>query len=398
MEAWKYMPLEELLATAYRPAAEGCLESTDLKKVELFFIGQRPSPNRLVFVNGHFSAKYSRAAALPAGARLENLADALRRDSEPLREVLAPETVDGDDAFSAVNALRFRDGAALVVPDGARMEEPIHLLFLNVGECGAAIALYPRVALALGRGARASVVVDHAAIGAEPFLSDAVLEARLSPDAWLDIVEVRRAKAPGHHFTNARYTLGRGSRLEALSFTSGGRVTRGQTLLRFVGEHASASVKGLAVLEGVSESHEHVTAEHAVPHGTSRQFFKNVLAGRARAEFDSLVHVHPGAFKSDSQQLSRALLLSDEAQAWARPQLRILADDVSCAHGAAIGRLEKEELFYLRSRGLSLAQARFLLTYGFAEEILEDLPDDGIRPALESLVRETVGRSAGGSP
>ncbi len=213
-----------------------------------------------------------------------------------------------------------------------------------------------------------------------------LIEVTLGEGADLDFLLIQRGETVKRSVTS-RFALGRSSRLRALSFIQDGTLTKNEIHVDFKGEGAEASLKGLSVLEGVSEAYHKVTANHAAAHCQSVQFYKSIVGDRAKSGFESLVWVHPGAQKSDSRQLSRNLLLSDFATATAQPDLKILADDVSCAHGATVGQLDKDELFYLQSRGLSKDVARFVLTYGFAEEILEDIRDTGLKNTLEALVR-----------
>jgi Fe-S cluster assembly protein SufD len=187
-----------------------------------------------------------------------------------------------------------------------------------------------------------------------------------------------------------RFFLKKHSSLNALSFAQGGDSYQQESIVSFEDEHGFASLKGLNVLSGKSRIIQRATANHLKPHCASRQFYKNILSDDAKSEFDSLVFVDKNAVKSDSRQLNKNLLLSDKAQADTRPQLRIDNDDVSCNHGATVGQMEKDELFYLRSRGLKEEFARFILTYGFAEEILEELKPDYLREQLDRIVKDEI--------
>lgn len=211
---------------------------------------------------------------------------------------------------------------------------------------------------------------------------EALSEFRVEEGAFLSYIEVQKDPGAARE-REVSFMLSKDSRLEALFVTLGGTLVKNKITVRFTGEGGEASLKGLSLLDGGSQISYDMAAEHLVPHCRSGQFYKSIVAGRARSEFYSLVSVRPGAQGSDSRQLSKNLLLSDTAHASARPQLHILADDVSCQHGATVGPLADEELFYLRSRGLAHASARLLMIRGFAGEVLEGITDEGLRNDLK---------------
>jgi Fe-S cluster assembly protein SufD len=186
------------------------------------------------------------------------------------------------------------------------------------------------------------------------------------------------------HLANLRANIREGARLDLFSFAMGGKLSKKKFVAELLDSHAHCSLNGLYVLDGSSSDHEQVTVRHRQPHATSSQLFKGILNDRSRAEFSGTIEVDPGAIKTDAQQLCRNLLLSSEAQVHTRPQLRILADDVKCSHGATTGQLDQEQILYLRSRGLSPESAIRMLTYGFAREVVERCHIDTLRQQLES--------------
>ncbi len=393
LEAWRRVDLAALDAV-YSTPCEDCLESVDKKMLELYFLPHAES-NRLVFVNGIYSSKFSQVKDVPEGAVVRDLPAAMKEREAIARPLLSFDEAESD-AFAALNAFSFTDGALIHVPDGVEVKTPVHLLFVSVGHEDLPPAIYPRVVVSLGRGAKASVVANHVELTKDEHLTVSAADLRLGPDSKLDYTHVQRSEGSGTHFSSIRARLDERSTFDATSFTHGGALNRLDARVRFQGAGAAASLNGLTLLDGVSQSFVDAEADHAVPGCTSRQFFKSVLAGRARSEFSSLVHVRRGAEKSDSRQLNRNLILSAGAQAVTKPELKIFADDVQCAHGATVGQLQKEELFYLRSRGLSESVAKFVLTYGFAEEIVETIGDAELRGQLEALVRARLEDLVGG--
>lgn len=394
-DGWRAMDAPAVLDAAYEEACEDCLEAVDRKILELHFLRAGAPANRLVFVNGFFSRRFSAAEALPEGALLKDLAAAMREDEALVRPHLGRGLAEETDPMRLVNAFRFADGAFLHVPAGAAVEEPVHFLFVTLGVEAAPIVSYPRALVSLGAGARAKVVVDHVELSKRPHLLNMVTDVALAERASLELLELERAEGHGAHFFSKRARLGAGASFDDTRFSQGGLLTRSEVFADLAGEGASASLKGVGVLKGASRAFVRAAARHLVPGCRSRQFFKNVLAGTSRAEFDSFVYVAPGCPGSDSRQLNKNLLLSDRASALTRPQLKILTDDVSAAHGATVGRLDENELFYLRTRGLDRGTARTLLIRGFADEVLEEVRDADLRDRVEALVDRELGGTDG---
>lgn len=388
---WKYIDLAPVMGAEYSESCDDCLDRADKKILELYFLSHTEK-NRAVFVNGFFSKKFSSVKELPAGVVLEDLRTAARDHAALVRPYLAKNIEVEKNALAAANTIHFDDGIFLFVPAKTVLTAPVHVLHVNIGQGGESIVFYPRVLVVLGAGASASVVVNHVELSHEDHLMNSVSEFYLSEGAKLDLVSIQRAESHGSHFYAERFELERNASADATFVAQGGGVTRADATVDLRGEGSEVSLKGLSILSGNSKAYAYAAANHHVPHCSSRQYYKNVVAEEAKAEFTSLVFVEKGAVKSDSKQLSRNILLSETAQAFARPQLQILNDDVACAHGATVGQLEKEELFYLRSRGLSKEVARYLLIYGFAEEIIDEIADPVLRSQLEAMVRRELER------
>jgi Fe-S cluster assembly protein SufD len=383
-ESWRYLDLEPILGSAFL-AGEGALGAVPDRAARGYFLPD--AENRLVFVNGRFSEALSSVKAAK-GLTLMNLERALREKGSLLKDHLGVSSADEENPFAEANTFSFRDGAFVHAEDHMTLEAPIHLLFIGAGTKDAPV-FYPRILVSAGKCARVKLIADFVGAGDAPFFSNAVAEVFLGEGACLNFFQVQRSGAGAIRFSTNRFYLKKLATLNAFSFAQGGAVTRNEASVDYGGEGGFASLKGLGVMKDGSQIFNHVSALHHTPQGTSRQFYKMILGGRARSEFNSLVRVPGGAQKTNSHQMSRNLLLSGEAQAYARPQLRIDTDDVVCVHGATVGQLQKDELFYLRSRGIPEKDARFLMTYGFAEEILEEMPED-LRPALEDFVQKEL--------
>ncbi|MBI4352394.1 MAG: SufD family Fe-S cluster assembly protein [Candidatus Omnitrophica bacterium] len=386
MEPWKYVPLGSVLEGAFAPPRKVSPEKIEAAELERYFFSS-PDENRLVFVNGTFCRELSSVSGLPKGVVYQPLSQALASSPESVRPYLGFSLADETNPFAVINAFCFRDGVFLFVPDETPVSSVFHVLWAGAGE-ESPIVFYPRILVVAGTRACARVVVTHAALPGADFFRSAVSEVYAGSGSKLEYLERGHGgQTKALSFAVTRFYLKEESALNRFLFGEGGVLNRNETSVEFGGENASAFFKGFEVLKGRSQSFTHAGVCHRVPHCVSRQFYKGVLGGESKSEFNSLVAVDKGAFGSDSNQLSRHLLLSDSAEGYARPQLRIDTDDVSCIHGAAVGKLEKDELFYLRSRGLSKEEARWVLTCAFAEEALEGLEPVEFRERLRGWVR-----------
>ncbi len=281
------------------------------------------------------------------------------------------------------------------LPEGIQLEETVEGATLIVPEHGMFDLIIPigvrtkkaKLRVATGAASRVRLVLDYefeAGI-------DAVFE--LGPGAFMDVFHLECQQRDETLSSNNTYLLKKHASLNIWTFASGGPARIAHDV-KFLEPHGFASIHGLSLLGESANVVHHVTADHTVGHCVSRQFYKSVLAGNARSAFESLVHVAKGADKTDSKQLNKNLLLSREAVATSRPELKIFNDDVACAHGSATGELRNEELFYLRSRGISENEARLVLTEGFAAEALEDVPEIPLKAELAELVKMKIAELA----
>ncbi len=389
-EDWKHVDLEPILGASFvAPAAKG---SKKLPPTQSW--GLAENEIRLVFLNGVYSDALSHAENLPAGVVLQDLATSIKTHSELVKKYLVCETPEQENAFSLINTFSFKDGAFLNIPDKVVIDRPIHLLFLAGNEDAAPLVFYPRILILAGICSRVRVMVQCAGLDEGKFFNNLVSEVHVGEGACLDYFQIQNGGRNAIQIASNHYTLGKYSSLETLSFAKGGLVTRSEERVRFKEEGGFASLKGLNVLRGGSQAANFVIADHKAARCTSRQFYKNVLAGKSKSEFNSLVYVHPDAQKSDTRQLNRNLLLSDFAEAHTRPQLKIDTDDVACTHGATVGQLEKDELFYLQSRGLSKEAARLMLTDGFAKEVVQEIEPAPLKHRLEDWISRELAEMA----
>jgi Fe-S cluster assembly protein SufD len=319
----------------------------------------------------------------PAGVHAERLAPALEREPSRLEPWLGRIADAEASGFAALNAALFHDGVVIRIEPGARPEQPIDVRVRRRGAQPPRDAQL-RVLVLAGAGSRATVVERYEGDGV--YWNSVVSELAIERGAELEHVRVQRESAAAFHVaTLAAVTPGAG-RFVSRSFALGGALARADIGVRLDAEGAECELDGLYLAGGRQLVDHHTSIEHAQPHTTSRELYQGILAGRGHAVFRGRVHVHPGAQKTDAVQTNRNLLLSDDAQIHTKPQLEIYADDVKCAHGASVGRLDEQALFYLRTRGIDAAQARSILTLAFARQVLGRLPDEALRAELEREV------------
>jgi Fe-S cluster assembly protein SufD len=384
-EAWRFTSVQAIAEVAFtrpeRPAAVPFARG-----VESFEVCECRR-HLAVFVNGHFAPSLSSVAGLPAGVKVGSLAEALRTAPELVRphlgRVAAPDALG---PFAALNTAFLADGALVYVPRGVELEEPVQLLFVSAPGAEPVLA-HPRALVVVEPLAKVAVVETYATLGTGACWSNALTEVVVGDGARADCYRVQRESEQAFHTATTHLVQGKGARVSVHPVVLGGRLTRHDVLAVLAGEGGLCTLNGLYLLRGEQHADHHTTLDHARPHCESHEYFNGVLDGRSRGVFNGRIIVRPGAQRTDSKQTNNNLVLSEEARADSQPQLEIYADDVKCTHGATLGPIDEKALFYLKSRGLSAAEARSLLTYGFGAEILGRMEIAPLRAQLDRLIR-----------
>ena len=378
-EEWRFTDLTPLTKLQVRPA-------TAVVKVSAADVAAYAVPEaamRLVFVDGVPAPELAQQGALPAGVTVMALSDALKSHAALIEPHLAKLAGGEQELFTALNTAFLQHGVFIHLGKDAQLKAPVHLLFVAAGS---GIAAYPRCLIVAESGAEACVIEDYVALGDEAYLTNAVTEISVAPNASLRHIKLQRESQKAFHISNCAVTLAKDARFQSHAVTLGARLSRNNLNISQQGEGVNVEIDGLALIGGRQTADTHTLVDHAKPHGICRQTHKTIVGGAGHAVFNGKVFVREGAQLTDSSQQSRNLLLSDKARVDTKPQLEIFADDVKCAHGAAVGQLDAEHLFYLKSRGLPEAQARNLLTYAFGAEIIDHIPVPSLVAALEKLV------------
>jgi Fe-S cluster assembly protein SufD len=383
-EDWKYTNVAPLARKAYPPAA---LEQVEVESAGVeTFVSAEARRSRLVFVNGVYSPVHSSREALPAQVTAEDLGAALAGEhGEVLWEHLGRLSGEGSDAFSVLNTAFLGGGALIRVPAGVVVEAPVQLLFLTAPGADEAVS-FPRVLVVAERDSRLDLIETHAAVNDSEYFTDAVVEVFVGEGARVTHIKVQDEADSAFHLASTRAEVSKDGAYELTTVTLGARLSRHEIEVALTSPGAECRVDGLYIVGTGQHTDTHSLIDHREPNCTSRQNYKGILDGKSRAVFNGRVYVHEGARGTDAQQSNKNLLLSTDARVDTKPQLEIYNDDVKCAHGATVGQLEEEELFYLLSRGLHPDLARNLLTYGFAEEIVASIKFESIRAQLDGAI------------
>jgi Fe-S cluster assembly protein SufD len=388
-EEWKYTNVAPIAKAKFETAFESgevLPPALDVAGLQAFTY-EEARRSQLVFVNGVYRPELSSVEALPEGVAAMDIAAALKEEKygDVIREQLARSADFSEHAFTALNTAFLASGAFLLIPHGVQVEQPVHLLFLADGR-GALTASFPRVLIVAERGSTATVIESYASVSEDVYFTNAVVEINLGEGARLNHYKVQRESAEAFHVATTQASLGRNSSYNSTAITLGAQLSRHNINVTLDHEGAECWVDGLYLVTTGQHTDTHSLIDHRQPHCTSHQLYKGILDGKSRAVFNGKVFVREGAQQTDAMQTNRNLLLSNEARVDTKPQLEIFADDVKCAHGATVGQLEDEELFYLSSRGLNADLARNLLTYGFAEEVIEKIKVESIKAQLDAAV------------
>jgi Fe-S cluster assembly protein SufD len=383
-EDWKYTSVAPIVSVPFRSihGPNGQAEAASVRHL----VPDRSS--QLVFVNGRHSSGLSSAASDSVTVTtLSALPDA---GGNVVRENLARYAPYDRTAFSALNAALLGEVAIVHVAKG-RAGGEIYLTFASISEDDLT-ASHPRVLVVLDEGAQATIVETYVGVAGQRYFTNAVTEIAMGDGANLEHYKLIQESDRAFHVGTTQVHQGRDSNLSSVSITMGGALARNDLNVVLDGEGASCALYGLYLTGDGQHADNHTAIEHAQPHGTSRQVYKGILDGKSRAVFNGKVIVRKDAQKTDAQQTNRNLLLSSDATIDTKPQLEIFADDVKCTHGAAIGQLDEEALFYLRSRAMSEQTARSLLTYGFASEVVNHISVAPLREQLDAQLRSLLRR------
>jgi Fe-S cluster assembly protein SufD len=383
-EEWKYTNVAPLIKQGFSSTISDSAPAdlTDLSS----FVAPECQNSQLVFVNGKLREDLSSLTSLPADVVAIDLTAALAdgRYSEIAREHLGRHADYVANGFTALNTALIGTGAFIYIPRNATVAAPIHLLFVADAVDNPVVS--PRILIVAEENSSATLIESYAGADKSRYFTNAVTEVVLKDGARLEHYKVQRESPQAFHVATTAADLGTNASYDTTTITFGAQLSRHDVHVTMDHEGAECWVDGLYLVTAAQHTDTHSVIDHRKPHCTSHQLYKGILDGKSRAVFNGKIFVRHDAQKTDAMQTNKNLLLSNEARVDTKPQLEILADDVKCAHGAAVGQIEEDELFYLRTRGIHPDLARNLLTYGFAEEVIAKIKIDSIREQLDSAV------------
>jgi Fe-S cluster assembly protein SufD len=383
-EQWRFTSVRDIAEKAFRPAET--VPQVDLTALEPYLIGDMA---RLVFVNGRFAAPLSSVNDIPDGVVFSSLTDALANHNDIVEAHLGKHVPADYNAFAALNTAFALDGAFVYVPKDVTVENGLHVIYVTSFEEDGALTT-PRNLIVVESGARADVIESYVGLSDRNSLTAAVSEVVVGDNAQVECYRIQRESENAYHVANTWSTQGRDSNYAFHTVPLGSRLTRHDIRMVMNGEGGQGILNGLYVTHGQQHVDHNTILEHATPHCESHEYFNGILDDHSRSVFNGRIIVRPGAQKTDSKQTNNNLLLSENARADSQPQLEIYADDVKCTHGATLGPMDQNSLFYLQSRGLNADDARNMLTYGFGIEILDRMKVPVVRDYLDGLIRSRL--------
>jgi Fe-S cluster assembly protein SufD len=338
----------------------------------------------IVFVNGHPIGGADNPG-VPEGVSISTLAAEISQDSDLLKRHFSKLASTESGSFTALNAAMAKDGAVIRIAADAVVDKPIHLLFISDTSAHGS-AVHTRNLVFADRHSQSTVVESYVSVGGDDYFTNAVTEVFVADGARLSHYKLQTEHGTAFHVGTINVHQARSSRYESFSFATGAKLSRTNVYSTLAGESAEVVMNGLYMVDGAQHVDHQTRIEHVAPNCPSHELYKGILDGRSHGVFNGKVYVHPEAQKTDGKQSNNNLLLSDSARIDTKPQLEIFADDVKCTHGATVGRLDETALFYMRSRGVGPAQAKRLLTYAFAADVLEKIELEPLRLSLEQQV------------
>lgn len=342
----------------------------------------------IVFVNGHFVPSLSRIDALPAKVVVSSLPNAAQTYSAFLNNQWAKSMKEETDSFAVINAALHRDGAFIYVPPKTILEAPVQILHV-VDAGGSPMLMMPRLHLFAGSQSEVNIVVSHAFLSGNAYFMNGVTEVSMDEASHVSYTQsTKYESSEAWHFDAFRATLKKNANLKTIHATNGTHLVRHDYRINLTGENADASLNGIWMLDGKREAHFNILMDHQAPHCRSLQLFKGALNGFSRSSFEGKILVRQAAQKTEAFQLNKNLLLSERAHADSKPNLEIFADDVKASHGATVGQLDEEQLFYMQARGIDSRTAKSLLVCGFYQDVIDKCTVPSVRRCLLKDIKD----------
>jgi Fe-S cluster assembly protein SufD len=387
-EEWRFTPIGAIAETIF---TEPSVTSTTNSQLDLSTIpfGELGG-NTLVFVDGRYSEKLSSISPAGPGIVITTLSQALENIPSAVQPYLAKLTASAG-VFASLNDAVFEDGAFISIAANQSIDDPINLLYIS-SEHASPTASFPRTLIVAGENSRSTIVESYVGLAESVYLTSPVTEVFVMESAVIDHYKLQKESLNAYHLGTMHVTLGKSSVFSSHGITLGGSISRNDISAYMGGEYAECTLNGLYLANGRRIVDNHTTIDHAVPNCPSHEVYKGILNDAARGVFNGKIFVREDAQKTDAKQTNKTLLLSDTAQIYTKPQLEIFADDVRCTHGATIGQLDNDQLFYLQARGIGKEDARNLLVYAFASDVINRIKVEPARAQLDKQLFQQLAK------
>lgn len=388
-EEWKYTSIKLLLKNEFKFGKETVATTKDGLSGSIF---QGMESNLLVFVNGVFSEEFSTFKPAQKGVIVENLQTAFSQRTEIINKHIAQYADYRNETFTALNTAFATDGVFIYVPEDTIVEEPIHLLNTTDSDHADAIS-NPRNLVIVENDSQLKLIETHNHIGDSSYFTNMVSEIVLGERAVMDNIVVQDESTKSFHIVNKEVHQQKNSTFTSIHVDLGGALVRNNLNIRLKGEYCESHLFGFYLGRGTQHIDSHTVIDHMVPNCNSNELFKGILDDKARGVFNGKVYVRKDAQKTNAFQENKTLILTDDATMNAKPQLEIFADDVKCSHGATVGQLDDEALFYLRSRGIDKEKANAILQYAFANDIFSQIKIKPVKNWLDAILHERLSKT-----
>jgi Fe-S cluster assembly protein SufD len=383
-EDWRFTNVAPIEKLNFQIAPEISVNGAESKVLSEAAFTKLPG-NRLVFVNGFFCAKLSSLKEISGGMKIENLSGALAKNSAFIEKHLGKYARTNDNSFAALNQAFFSDGAFIFIPQGVEVTEPVQLIYISSAKQNGE-TIQPRNLIIAEANSKLTVVESYLSASDATYFTNAVTEIVAGENASVEHIKLQDEFSGAFHIATIVGEFGRASNVTIHSFALGAKLSRTNIRTKLAGEGLECILNGLYLTRGEQLADHHMIVEHAQPHCASHEYFNGILDDKSKGVFHGRIYVHQIAQKTDAKQTNKNLLLSDDATADTKPQLEIYADDVKCTHGATIGQLNDESIFYLRARGIGRENARRMLIHAFAGEIIERVKCAPVREELDKII------------
>lgn len=387
-EEWRYTDVSPIANGSFVPSVTHTRSKVTPQELERFSFGH-PEWIRIVCINGQFSKELSSITDLPAGVRISSLAEAIKQYPDLVEQHLAKYARYDENAFVALSTAFLSDGVFMYVPARTVVEKPIHLMMLSAGSEGEILS-HPRNLIIAEESSQIAFIETYGSLVDTPYWTNTVTEIVLAKNAVVEHDRLQLESDNAFHIGTLHVHQDRDSSFTSNAITFGGRLVRNNITATLAGEGAEATLNGLYLGIGKQHIDNHTCIDHAKPHCPSHELYKGILAEQAKGVFNGKILVRKDAQKTDAKQTNKNLILSNEASIDTKPQLEIFANDVKCTHGATIGQLDDEALFYLRSRGVSMNKARDILIYAFASDVIDRIKVEPLREHIHSILHKRL--------